>query len=734
MRNTLKITTLILFVFSLTFAQFTITNTSDYKTAQQMLLANEINESGEPFAEALGYNLDDLDPFVPNVPDAIAYTLGIENYEYSRYQLGTIISRSGMGLHLMWAPMIGKMAAMEPDDFDGRYTMAPNGFKEDDELMKNIMHFSMLTNQAPPGNPWPQFADFMTGDPHLPQAIDAENFAWADFSTLRWERSKMDKILNPAAMGQSLMKQYLWSQDMLSAFHNAADEGIEADGTISPDLPNSPHFDPNNDVFYGGDGLDGFVGQVLTAEAINKILFLTNALAYDGSSLGKIDLMNYDPQNGIRYFPHKIQVVEGKVHPMLPPKATSLTVVDASSNLFDQASLLWGTLSFTNMMDPDNYSSSAHLAYKEVFDGDPFPAAMSQTGMPGPFDLMKGTSKVIFQNLLALHYNRRAHTFVDEAELVDGSVVQGNEVRTTNVAYVLVALKQFTEEFNGTPLQAAALKVLKRQADFLLSKLHNGRGGFNASYNINGRRNGNSENVEAQAAAIRGLYAAYAASGRARYLKAANRAYIYLIDNYYVSEEQAFRSTIRSNTATYTPKNFAIISGALREASLVGGFEEAPAIYTAFFRNIAEKMQLSEGAATGETGNDSDGDGIPFIPEQPENLPPVFASEAVYEFSSSPANANAGGNGRKGRVVRLRNFPNPFNPATTIAFSLREEQQVSLKVYNITGQVVAQLTSGTLTAGEHQFTFDGSKLSSGVYFYRLVAGSNTIVKKINLIK
>ena len=679
MRNTLRISIFSLFILSLSFAQVTITNTQIYYTAEQMLLANEINESGEPFAEALGYDLDELDPAILNAPDAISYTLGIENYEYSRYQLGTIISRSGMGLHLMWAPMIGKMAAMEPDDFDGMYTMAPNGFKEDDELMKNIMHFSMLTNQAPPGNPWPQFADFISGDPRLPLQIDAEKFAWEDFTTLRWDRSKMDKVLNPAAMGQSLMKQYLWAQDMLSAFHNSADEGIEADGVISPDLPNSPHFDPNNDVFYGGDGLDGFIGHVLTAEAINKVLFLTNALAYDGSSLGMIDLMNYDPRNGIKYFPHKIQVTEGKIHPMLPPKTTSLTVIDTKSNLFDQASMLWGTLSFTNMMDPNNSSSSAHLAYKEVFDGDPFPAAMSQTGMPGPFDLMKGTSKAIFQNLLAMHYNRKKHTFVDEASLMDGMVKQGSEVTTKNAGYILVALKQFSEEFNGTPLREAALKVIKRQADFLLSRLREGRGGLKSSYSLMNGRQSSNENVVAQAAAVRGLYAAYLATNRQRYLIGANAAYDYLIANYFVSDEDAFRTEKNSNTAVYTPATFAVIAGAIREAALVGGYSESPAVYTRFFKKIANKMQLSEGEPTGESGNDSDGDGIPFIPEQPENLPPVFASEAVYEFSATPA-GSANRNGRRNGIARLRNFPNPFNPATTISFSLAEAQQVSLKV------------------------------------------------------
>ena len=244
-----------------------------------------------------------------------------------------------MGLHLIWALMIGQMAAMEPDGFDGSMTKAANGFKEDDELMKNMMHFSMLANQPPPGNAYPQFAEFISGDPHLPQAIDAEKFAWEDFSTLRWDRSKMDKTLNLSAMGQTLMKQYLWAQDMLSAFHDSDDNGIDADGTVSPDSAGSIHFNPNNNVFYGGNNLDGFIGQVLTAEGLNKTLFIINTLAYDGTTLGSVDPATYDPANGIKYFPHKIAVTESIVDATMPPKPTAFEVTDASSQLWDQISL-----------------------------------------------------------------------------------------------------------------------------------------------------------------------------------------------------------------------------------------------------------------------------------------------------------------------------------------------------------------------------------------------------------
>jgi len=713
-------------------AQVQITNTTIYKTAEQMLLANEINESGEPYAEALGYNLDDIDPFVLNSPDSISYTLGIENYEYSRYQLGTIISRSGLGLHMIWSPMIGQMAAMETDpNFDGSFTVTPNGFKEDDEMMKMVMHFSMLANQMTPGNPWPQFAEFISGDPRLPQSIDPINFHWNDFSTLRWNRDLMDKTLNPAAMGQTLMKQYLWAQDMLGAFHDSSDNTIEADGSISPDSTGSIHFDSSNNIFYGGNNLDGFVGQVLTAEGANKTMFLISSLAYDGNTLGSIDPMTYDPANGIIYFPHKIAVVEEQVSATMPPKATSFTVTDATSNLWDQISYLWGTINFQNMSDPNNSSDPKHLAYKPVFDGDPFPAPMAVTGMPGIFDLFMGTSKVITMNIFAMHFNSTAGTLVDEANLSNGSVVQGNTITTFNAGYSLAVLKQVANEFNGNMLGNIANDIITAQANYLISNLYDGNGRFYNSYTIGSGADNSSTTVETQSAAIRGLLAAYQLTNNANYLNTAQSGFNYLISNFYVPESKAFRTTDGISLAVYTPLNFAALSGALREANLVLGETEAPIIYTRFFKTVANKMQLSEEGNSGESGNDSDGDGIPFIPEQPNNLPPIFATEArlnltvtsVEDIKSLPTDFSL-----------EQNYPNPFNPSTTIRYSIPIDNFVTLKVYNLLGQEVAALVNENKVAGNYNITFDASNLSSGVYLYKLDAGQFSSVKKLTLLK
>ncbi|MDZ7723834.1 MAG: T9SS type A sorting domain-containing protein [candidate division KSB1 bacterium] len=81
-----------------------------------------------------------------------------------------------------------------------------------------------------------------------------------------------------------------------------------------------------------------------------------------------------------------------------------------------------------------------------------------------------------------------------------------------------------------------------------------------------------------------------------------------------------------------------------------------------------------------------------------------------------------------------QNYPNPFNPSTTIEFALPKSGKVNLVVYDIMGRTVANLVQDSMEAGHHKITFDASKLTSGVYFYKLSAGDFTETKKFMLLK
>ncbi len=81
-----------------------------------------------------------------------------------------------------------------------------------------------------------------------------------------------------------------------------------------------------------------------------------------------------------------------------------------------------------------------------------------------------------------------------------------------------------------------------------------------------------------------------------------------------------------------------------------------------------------------------------------------------------------------------QNYPNPFNPTTRISYSLPKAGNVVLKVYDILGKEVTTLVNGYNNEGQYIVEFDASKLSSGIYIYKLTSGNFTSVKKMQLVK
>jgi hypothetical protein len=107
---------------------------------------------------------------------------------------------------------------------------------------------------------------------------------------------------------------------------------------------------------------------------------------------------------------------------------------------------------------------------------------------------------------------------------------------------------------------------------------------------------------------------------------------------------------------------------------------------------------------------------------------------SASSFGVPPSSPDIASNKDNKSFALHGNFPNPFNPTTTIYFTISEPSFVSIKIYNILGQVVGSLVNEQLNAGNHITQVNGENMASGVYYYKLTAGKNTAVGKMLLLK
>jgi len=122
-----------------------------------------------------------------------------------------------------------------------------------------------------------------------------------------------------------------------------------------------------------------------------------------------------------------------------------------------------------------------------------------------------------------------------------------------------------------------------------------------------------------------------------------------------------------------------------------------------------------------------------LIAEYPSDDLSIFALAMLGEWKP-------GGNPPKESITNkvqcalLQNFPNPFNPSTTIQYQLPEPGLVKLVVYDVLGREVATLVDEYKPAGSYSVKFDGSNLASGIYFFKFAAGEFVQVNKMLLAR
>jgi hypothetical protein len=114
---------------------------------------------------------------------------------------------------------------------------------------------------------------------------------------------------------------------------------------------------------------------------------------------------------------------------------------------------------------------------------------------------------------------------------------------------------------------------------------------------------------------------------------------------------------------------------------------------------------------------------------------PDGCPEETYEVNFTLSNDLAGVTPPVAEAFQLlHSYPNPFNPSTTIEFTLSHQQQIQLTVYDLQGRQIAQLADGLFASGHHQLTFDALDHPSGVYLVALDTPTGSYFSKISLIK
>lgn len=224
-----------------------------------------------------------------------------------------------------------------------------------------------------------------------------------------------------------------------------------------------------------------------------------------------------------------------------------------------------------------------------------------------------------------------------------------------------------------------------------------------------------------------------------------NNQFTFINDTIGFSRQHAVRRTaagtitLFDNGNNHTPQYSRAVEYALDEkkhtATLVWSFRNTPDIYGNAFGYVQRLKNgntfISWGAATPSLTEVTPSGETVFEMCLPEGIytyrafkqQPEESPAAVPSPSAIPAN-----------ITLYQNFPNPFNPATTIRYTLTGPGTVKVSVYDMLGRESAVLVNGPQEAGEHSVPWDAGSMASGVYFYKLQTENSAITKRMHLVR
>jgi hypothetical protein len=591
-------------------------------TREHMLAAGEMQISGEPLAEAMGRRLASYSRF--RVPgdlyfdpqqalswiDLPGFSTAVESYEFSKQPMNNLMFESGAGTALAYGPLVhgeAALATLVQKFASGAHTLGRFVFPD----------------KGWPGM-WPTNHVFASFDPTIdptsqsngkcvitsddnPGATPGVNVTSADYECdatslhLRDRTAQIDPTITPGADGFSAWKYGLWVLNYLQVMHDPLERPVATVAVADLAKVGSP----NNTVrgadkrgvtsrpgtYLGSSDIEGFQAQMFIASVDNRAEdWLFQLSTADGTTLSGFptiaDAIEYSYAAPLRWFP-AVHVTE-TAGDAFPKPAYSLA--SPNSDLLDSIGLAMGYAEFYALTDKTNLAVGATHPALAMFDGDPFDTSLHDRAL--------AIMRVALVDLDRLHTDPATGLLVDAVTFTGATPVRGHTLSTTSLAYTLLGLRTVLRSLGGqlelysnnqpdtaishTPLDAVPLhypnratltfsarleQMVRAHAELLYTHLTDATGRAWPGWDVAaGAPIDAADTLDTHAAAVRGLFAAYLATGDTRY-RARAVAVFDRMDAVFFDRDARIYTVTRApvDTVEYTPLRFALVQSALRD-------------------------------------------------------------------------------------------------------------------------------------------------------------------------
>lgn len=551
-------------------------------------------------------------------------------YWNARNQLGFVLAAGHAGINMVNGPY-WTLKAIELSQYSALSRDRGERFLSNKDVLLQYyfpLYWKITGMPRFPDDGSPSYLEFESADPHFvaptpvadtfndPQS--GKNGKWGvpeyffNNRMWRWDRDGMSKYLDMGGIGIMMKRASMWIDYMWKGTHT----GI------------SPSDQKKKVILQGTDAEEGFRGMALATTRINAVLALKTQLVADESGeLGGINPVTYDPANGLRYFPHRIwpnMLMAGD----LPERQWSFDIDDASSHLYDQGSLVWGT---SHLFQSIHRMKTMFTANPPV-DGGLMEKALAVV----PHHL----ANMVIKNIVAMHtrdgllvseWNPSNTKWWDWTKY--GKSGTGDTIRMVDMELTFIGLSEYIDRMQDplvlakTPdlddlepeMTKIANDLMTRNADFLL-KVQGKDGSFCESYNVTtsapaGPCDLSTPNFQAIGTLL--------ATEDYKYHEAARKTWNYIWENYWSETHGVFRSRLGDDTVIITPLDIAAQLRAWRELLFKNPVHWNKPLIDKFPRYVVQTMMLSgmimaEENRSGELAlgigaADWDNDGVPWL-------------------------------------------------------------------------------------------------------------------------